>query len=81
MKAALSEIKKTPQGTNSAGDEAKIQINNLERKDEIRTQPKQQKEKRILKKRGYYKEALGHLEMYQHPNHRDARRRRGRARS
>ena len=48
MKAALSEIKKTPQGTNSAGDEAKIQINNLERKDEIRTQPKQQKEKRIF---------------------------------
>ena len=34
MKAALSEIKKNPQGTNSGGNEAKIQINNLEHKEE-----------------------------------------------
>ena len=47
-KVILNEIKKNPPGTNSGGDEAKIQINNLERKDEIRTQPKQQKEKRIF---------------------------------
>ena len=33
-KVALSEIKKNPQGTNSGGDEAEIQINNLEHKEE-----------------------------------------------
>ena len=32
MKATLSEIKKNPQGTNSEGEEARIQINNLEHK-------------------------------------------------
>ena len=30
MKVILSEIKKNPQGTNSEGKEARIQINNLE---------------------------------------------------
>ena len=34
MKVALSEIKKTPQGNNSGGDEAEIQINNLEHREE-----------------------------------------------
>ena len=34
MKVTLSEIKKNLQGTNSGGDEAKNQINNLEHKDE-----------------------------------------------
>ena len=34
MKAILSEIKKNPQGTNSEGEEAGIQINNLEQKEE-----------------------------------------------
>ena len=34
MKGALSEIKKNTKGTNSGGDEAKIQINNLEHKEE-----------------------------------------------
>ena len=36
MKVALSEIKKTPQGPNNAGDEAEIHINNLEHKEEKR---------------------------------------------
>ena len=35
MKVALSEIKKNLQGTNNAGDEAEIHINNLEHKEEI----------------------------------------------
>ena len=34
VKATLSEIKKNPQGTNSGGDEAEIQINNFEQKKE-----------------------------------------------
>ena len=37
MKATLSEIKKNPQGTNSERKEARIQINNLEHKEEINT--------------------------------------------
>ena len=49
MKGALSEIKKNLQGTNSGGDEAGTQINDLEHKEEISTQPKQQEEKRIQK--------------------------------
>ena len=32
MKVTLNEIKKNPQGTNSEGKEAKVQINNLEQK-------------------------------------------------
>ena len=39
MKAILSEIKKNPQGTNSEGEEAGIQINNLEYKEGINIQP------------------------------------------
>ena len=35
IKSTLSEIKKSPQGTNSEGREAGIQINNLEHKEEI----------------------------------------------
>ena len=49
MKVTLSTIKKNLQGTNSGGDEAGTQINDLEHKEEISTQPKQQEEKRIQK--------------------------------
>ena len=35
MKVTLSEIKKNLQGTISGGNEARIQINNLEHKEEI----------------------------------------------
>ena len=41
MKATLSEIKKNPQGTNSEGKEAGVQINNLEHKKEINIQLEQ----------------------------------------
>ena len=84
MKVTLTEIKEDLQGTSSRGDEAGIQINDLEHKEEISIQPEQQKEKRIKKKKnpqGQYKEPLGHLQIYQHLNHRDARRKRGRARN
>ena len=37
MKAKLNEIKKNPQGTNSEGKEAGIQINDLEHKEEIKS--------------------------------------------
>ena len=50
MKATLSEIKKNPQGTNSGGDEAEIQINNLEHREEKSIQSEQREEKRIFKK-------------------------------
>ena len=51
MKFILSEIKKNLQGTNNGGEEARIQINDLEHKEEISIQPEQQKEKRIKKKK------------------------------
>ena len=46
MMVALSEIKKNLQGTNSGGDEAKNQINDLEYK-EGKSIQSEQKEKRI----------------------------------
>ena len=50
MKVSLSEIQKNLQGANSRGDEARIQINDLEHKEEINIQPQRQEGKRILKK-------------------------------
>ena len=41
MKVTLSEIKKNLQGTTNEGEEARIQINNLEHKEEINNQPEQ----------------------------------------
>ena len=49
MKALLREIKKNPQETNSEGEEAGTQINNLEHKEEINIQPEQKEETRIPK--------------------------------
>ena len=46
MKATLSEIKKNIQGTNSEGKEAKVQINNLEHKEEVNSQPVHNEETR-----------------------------------
>ena len=47
MKVTLSEIKKNLQGTISERKEARIQINDLERKEEINIQPEQKVETRI----------------------------------
>ena len=43
MKATVSEIKKNPQGINSEGKEARIQINDLEYKEEINNQNRRKK--------------------------------------
>ena len=48
-KATLSEIKKNPQGTNKEGKEARVQINELEHKEDINIQPGQNEETRIQK--------------------------------
>ena len=45
MKVTLSEIKKNLQGTSSRGNEARIQINDLEHKEKISIQSEQQEEK------------------------------------
>ena len=47
VKAMQSEIKKNIQGTNSEGKETGTQINDLEQKEEINTQPEQNEETRI----------------------------------
>ena len=47
----LSKIKKNLEGTNSEGDEAKNQINDLEHKQEKNHQPEQQEEIRLQKKK------------------------------
>ena len=49
MKVTQSEIKKNPQGNNSEGKEARIQINVLEHKGGINIQPEQNEETRIWK--------------------------------
>ena len=49
MTAVLSEIKRNPQGTNSEGKEARVQINDLGHKKEINSQPLQNEERRIQK--------------------------------
>ena len=48
MKAALSEIKNHPQGASSETKEARVQINDLEHKEEIKMQPELNKEKKNL---------------------------------
>ena len=50
MKVTLREINKNLQGTNSEGEKARIQNNELEHKEEISIQPEQQEEIRIEKK-------------------------------
>ena len=50
MQVTLSEKKKNLQGINSEGEEARIQINDLEHKEEINIQPEQNEETRIKKK-------------------------------
>ena len=63
MKVTLSEIKKNLHGTNSEGQEAGIQINNWEHKEEISIQPEEQEEKKNSNERGQYEEPLEHLQI------------------
>ena len=51
VKAIKSEINKNVQGTNSDGRETRIQINNLDQKEEINIQPEQNEKTRIQKVR------------------------------
>ena len=50
MKVILCEVKKNLQEANTEGKEARIQIKDLEHKDEINIQPEQEEETRIPKK-------------------------------
>ena len=49
VKDTKNEIKQNIQGTNSEGKETRTQRNNLEQKEEINIQPKQNEERRIQK--------------------------------
>ena len=49
MKAMLSEIKENIQGTNRDGKETGTQINGVDQKEEIKSQPEQNEETRIQK--------------------------------
>ena len=49
VKTMQSEIKENVQGTNREGKETWTQINGLEQKEEINSQPEQSEETRILK--------------------------------
>ena len=49
MKGMQSEIKRNVQGTSSEGRETRIQINGLEQKEEINSQPEQNEETRMQK--------------------------------
>ena len=51
VKAIQSELNKSIQGPNSEEKETRTQINDLEQRDEINIQPKQNEETRIQKKK------------------------------
>ena len=51
MKVTLCEIKKNLQETNSEANETRVQINDLEHEEEINSQPVQNEETRIQKKK------------------------------
>ena len=59
VKAMKSEIKENVQGTNGDGKETGTQIHSLDQKEEINSQPEQNKEIRIKKKKK--EEPLGQL--------------------
>ena len=52
MKATQSEIRQNIQGTYSEGKETSTQVNGLEQKEEINTQPEHNEETRIQKNEG-----------------------------
>ena len=77
MKAMLRETKENVQGTNSDEKETGTQINGVDQKEETSIQAEKNEETRIQKSEESYK-PLGQPEMFQYPNYRGARRRRGR---
>ena len=81
MKVVLCEIKKNLQGTNSDGKETRSKINGLEQKEERNIQPEQNEEARIQENEEGLRNLWDNFKIFQHPNHRGARRRRGRPRN
>ena len=82
VKATQSEIKENVQGTNNDGKETGTQSEIWgRRKKETLNQNRMKKQELKKKKEREYKKTLGHLQKYQYLNHRDTRRRRGRARN
>ena len=81
MKAMLRETKENVQGTNSDAKETGTQINGVDEQEERNIQPEKNEETRIRKNEERLREPPGHLETFQHPNYRGARRRRGRAKN
>ena len=77
MKPVLRETKENVQGTNSDAKETGTQINGVDQKEERNIQPEKNEKTRIQKN----EEPPGHLETFQHPNYRGARRRRGRTKN
>ena len=68
MKVALSEVKKNLQGTNSGGDEAENQINNLDSKEEKTTNQNCKKKKESKKNKDSIRSLWANIE-YQHSHH------------
>ena len=81
MKAMPRETKENVQGTNSDGKETGTQINDVDQQEERNIQPEKNEETRIQKNEESLREPPGHLETFQHPNYRGARRRRGRTKN
>ena len=71
-------MKRNIEGTNDKGEDIRTQINHLEQKEEINIQPEQNEETRIQKLRKGLGNSRTTLNI---PNHRGARRRKGRARA
>ena len=78
VKPMLRETKENVQGTNSDVKETGTQINGVDQKEERNIQPENNEETRIQKNEERHR---GHLETFQHPNYRGARRKRGRTKN
>ena len=77
----LRETKENVQGTNSDAKETGTQISGVDQKEERNIQPEKNEETRIRKTEERRRKPPRHLEMFQHPNYRGARRRRGRTKT
>ena len=61
-KAVLREIKKIPVGNQQRREASRIQISDLEHKEEINIQPKQNEETEFTHKKREFKKTLGHVQ-------------------
>ena len=81
VKAMQNEIKKNIQGTNSERKETRIQINDLDQKEEINIRLEQNEEIRIQKNEERLRNLQDNFKFSNIQNHKGARRTRGRARN